>query len=241
MPLRIAFDLDGTIADMNTSLRREAAALFRPGGQSKPASAPANPTDAQADTSAGAGSVEATVDAEDLRLSARQQMQLWDHVKKIENFWTTLAEVEPGIVKRIATTATERRWEVIFFTTRPSTAGDITQVQSQRWLSKYGFRYPSVFVVQTNRGKIADSMQLDAVVDDRPENCLDIVLESKAKAILVWPRETTEVPAGVSRMGVRVVPSISDALNLLERYDDERKQPGVVRSIRKLLGRQTVG
>ena len=41
-------------------------------------------------------------------------------------------------------------------------------------------------------------------------------------------------------MGVRVVPSISEALDLLERYDDERKQPGVVRSIRKLLGRQTV-
>ena len=167
-------------------------------------------------------------------------MRLWDHVKKIENFWTTLAEVEPGIVKRLATTASARRWEVIFFTTRPSTAGEITQVQSQRWLAKYGFRHPSVFVVQTQRGKIADAMQLDAVVDDRPENCLDIVLESKAKAILVWPRDPSDVPAGVVRMGVRVVPSISEALDLLERYDDERKQPGVVRSIRKLLGRQTV-
>jgi hypothetical protein len=69
---------------------------------------------------------------------------------------------------------------------------------------------------------------------------LDIVLESKAKAILVWPRDPSDVPAGVVRMGVRVVPSISEALDLLERYDDERKQPGVVRSIRKLLGRHTV-
>ena len=83
-------------------------------------------------------------------------------------------------------------------------------------------------------------MQLDAVVDDRQENCLDIVLESKAKAILVWPRDPSDVPAGAARMGVRVVASISDALALLERHDDERKQPGVVRSIRKLLGRQSV-
>jgi hypothetical protein len=238
MPLRIAFDLDGTIADMSASLRKEAGALFRAVAKvaTAPNESPAPPEGAEAD-----GAAERPPEADDLRLSARQQMQLWDHVKKIENFWTTLAEVEPGIVKRIATTAIERRWEVIFFTTRPSTAGDTTQLQSQRWLAKYGFRHPSVFVVQPSRGKIADAMQLDAVVDDRPENCLDIVLESKAKSLLVWPRDPADVPAGVTRMGVRVVGSISDAIDLLQRYDDERKQPGVVRSLRKLLGRQTVG
>jgi hypothetical protein len=237
MPLRVAFDLDGTIADMNASLQQEATAIFRPESGSTPSEKAAS---SDPDAAASEGEEERKPEADDLRLSARQQMQLWDHVKKIENFWTRLAEVEPGIVKRLATTATARRWEVIFFTTRPSTAGEITQVQSQRWLAKYGFRHPSVFVVQTQRGKIADAMQLDAVVDDRPENCLDIVLESKAKAILVWPRDPSDVPAGVVRMGVRVVPSISEALDMLERYDDERKQPGVVRSIRKLLGRQTV-
>jgi hypothetical protein len=237
MPLRIAFDLDGTIAEMNASLRKEAAAIFRPEPRSSAPETAANSVQNAAGTE---GAADTPPDADDLRLSARQQMQLWDHVKKIENFWTTLAEVERGIVKRLAATAAERRWEVIFFTTRPSTAGDTTQVQSQRWLAKYGFRFPSVFVVQPSRGKIADAMQLDAVVDDRPENCLDIVLESKAKSILVWPRDPSDVPAGVVRMGVRVVASISEALDLLERYDDERKQPGVVRSIRKLLGRQTV-
>jgi hypothetical protein len=235
MPLRIAFDLDGTIADMNAALKKEAAALFRPDA----ATGQTQPQSGNSDGAAQSGG-DSSADSDDLRLSARQQMQLWDHVKKIENFWMTLDEVEPGIVKRIATTAAERRWEVIYLTTRPSTAGELTQVQSQRWLAKYGFRFPSVFVVQPNRGKIADAMQLDAVVDDRPENCLDIVLESKAKAILVWPRDPSDVPAGAARMGVRVVPSISEALNLLERYDDERKQPGVVRSIRKLLGRQSV-
>ena len=237
MPLRIAFDLDGTIADMNASLRKEAGAIFRPVAKSAP---PENDGATPQDGASGEGAEERPPEADDLRLSARQQMQLWDHVKKIENFWMTLAEVEAGIVKRLATTAMERRWEIIFLTTRPSTAGDTTQVQSQRWLAKYGFRHPSVFVVQPSRGKIADAMQLDAVVDDRPENCLDIVLESKAKSILVWPRDPADVPAGVARMGVRLVASISEALNLLERYDDERKQPGVVRSLRKLLGRQTV-
>src|SRR4030095_2908284 len=98
MPLRIAFDLDGTIADMNATLKKEAAALFRPEPVSKTLQTGAKPGQAAAarDTKG-----EPTREPDDLRLSARQQMQLWDHVKKIENFWMGLDEVEPGIVKRI--------------------------------------------------------------------------------------------------------------------------------------------
>ena len=76
---------------------------------------------------------------QELHLTARQQMQLWDHVKKIENFWMTLPELEPGIIARIAKSARERRWEVIFLTTRPSTAGDLVQLQSQRGSKRTAF------------------------------------------------------------------------------------------------------
>ena len=168
MPLRVGFDLDGTVADMYSALHREALALFgeevaaqgrRPDYQQpqevrrraerrasrkttpKPEDEPRRPPAMQ-----------------ELHLTARQQMQLWDHVKKIDNFWTTLPELEPGIIARIAKTARDRRWEVIFLTTRPSTAGELVQLQSQRWLEAHGFQYPSVFVVQRSRGKIADAL-----------------------------------------------------------------------------------
>jgi len=59
--------------------------------------------------------------------------------------------------------------------------------------------------VQRSRGKIADALQLDAFVDDRPENCLDIAVESKAKVILVWHGHLKDVPAGAKRLGVRPV------------------------------------
>ena len=36
------------------------------------------------------------------------------------------------------------------------------------WLRKHGFEYPALFVVSTSRGKIASSLELDVVVDDRP-------------------------------------------------------------------------
>ena len=239
MPLRVGFDLDGTVADMYTALHEEAVKLF--GEESLARGAVKTPPAEGGDVDGDEPESPAKAAMEELHLTSRQQSQLWDHVRKIEDFWTTLPELEPGIIARIARTASERRWEVIFFTTRPSTSGDITQVQSQRWLDAHGFRYPSVFVVQRSRGKIADALHLDAFVDDRPENCLDIAVESKAKVILVWHGHLKDVPAGARRLGVRPVGSITEALAVLEQLDDARQQPGIFRAIKKALGKDVAG
>jgi hypothetical protein len=96
-----------------------------------------------------------------------------------------------------------------------------------------------VFVVQRSRGKIAEALELDAVIDDRAENCLDVALDSKAQAILVWPGDPQKVPLGVDRLSVQVVGSIGDALDLLIKVDEERGQPSLARRLRKLFGRET--
>jgi len=257
MPLRVGFDLDGTVADMYDALHREAIELFgedvvrkaahqtskRPAlaeatGAAQ-ASAPATTLADQPQQESAKPDDDATtnIPIRELHLTARQQTQLWDHVKKIDNFWLTLPELEPGIIARIATSASERRWEVIFLTTRPPSAGDLVQVQSQQWLATHGFQHPSVFVVQRSRGKIADALQLDAFVDDRPENCVDIAVESKAKVILVWHGLLKDVPAGAKRLGVRPVSTISEAMGLLEQLDDMRTNPSLMRSLKRAFGR----
>jgi hypothetical protein len=232
MGLRIAFDLDGTIADMYVVLYKEAEGLFGPDVFAKAIDEHPKTETAASDESDSRKVIE------QLHLTGRQQMQLWDHVKTIENFWNTLPEIEPGIVARISDMALKRRWEVIFLTTRPVVAGDTVQVQSQRWLKAKGFPLPSVFVVQRSRGRIADALQLDAVVDDRPENCLDVAVESKAKPILIWSSDPKLLPAGSKRLGVRMASTISEALEILETLDDMKRQSSVVRSIKKLLGRE---
>lgn len=240
MPLRIGFDLDGTVADMYSALHQEALKLFGEEALAQSAYKKAPPSPDGAEEAPKEPEDETSAAAMDeLHLTARQQMQLWDHVRKIENFWTTLPELEPGLIARIAKTATDRQWEIIFLTTRPSTAGEMTQLQSQRWLDAHGFRYPSVMVVHRSRGKIADALHLDAFVDDRPENCLDIAVESKAKVILLWHGHLKDVPAGAKRLGVRPVSTISEALALLEQLDDIRKQPGIVRTIKRAFGRDS--
>lgn len=261
MPLRVGFDLDGTVADMYAALLREAVKLFGEEVLRKAAPKSSEPQEVGAEQAPGATPADGKPDdstalkakrsrpaaqedddtttnlaMQELDLTARQQMQLWDHVKGQENFWQSLPELEPGIISRIANTARQRRWEVIFLTTRPPTAGDLVQYQSQVWLEQHGFQYPSVFVVQRSRGKIADALDLDAFVDDRPENCLDIAVESRAKVILVWHGNPKDVPPGAKRLGVQPVQSISEAMGLLERLDDIRSRPSFMRSIKRVFG-----
>ena len=178
MALRIGCDLDGTIADMSAALQREAAALFGPEvdlrtGIGVPAEPPAE-AEANEFTDPPDGTAAAQPVSARRGLTTREYRQLWTRALRIENFWETLEEVEPGSVRRLFDAAARHGWEIIFLTRRPASAGETAQRQTQRWLAAHGFEFPSVFVVERSRGLIAASLDLDAIVDDRPENCLDV-------------------------------------------------------------------
>ena len=150
-------------------------------------------------------------------LTTREQSRLWRHVGTLDNFWQSLREIEPGAVKRLAAVAAAHRWEVIFLTKRPASACATAQVQSQRWLVSKGFERPSVYVVQGSRGLIAAALELDVVVDDRHENCYDVVVDSGARAILVWRGQGEQFSAAAERLGVEVVRTVGECLDVLSR------------------------
>jgi hypothetical protein len=228
--MRLGFDLDGTVADLQRALAREAGRLFPgvdPGTLPKsiaPQSATAPPA---AETGAPGFSMSS--------LSSRQQRELWEAACARENFWETLDEIEPGSLARLYRLARARRWEVIFLTSRPETKGETAQVQSHRWLAARGFELPSVYVVHGSRGKIAASLNLDVLVDDRPENCLDIAIDSSARAILVWRSKEDAVPASARQLGIGSVTSIAECLDILESLDGD-SGAGIVDRFKQLLG-----
>ena len=198
MALRISFDMDGVLADMEAALVDHAEGL--------------------------SGADDAT------------SRRLWQRVAAIENFWESLNELEPGTVARLHALTIERRWEVIFLTRRPSTAGATAQIQTQRWLETRGFALPSVYVVQRSRGQIAAALGLDFVIDDRPENCLDVAVDSKARPILVLRDNGTQLPAAIRRLGIGVVGSVSQCLDILAEIDVSEESPGMVARVLRLLG-----
>jgi hypothetical protein len=249
VPLRIGFDLDGVLADMDGELMRHAEAIFGEASVRRLAIKASNDNGPRADASPEVPGAAAAEDAPDgsaakgsdhdvssLQLTARQERRLWRRVGSIENFWETLQEVEPGITAQLARLAAERRWEIIFLTKRPSSAGATAQTQSQRWLSEKGFNLPSVFVVQGSRGRIAAALGLDFVVDDRPENCLDVVVDSRARAILVWRVDQGPPPPAAKRLGIGIVTSVEECLSILAQLDARPEEPKVIDRVMRLLG-----
>ena len=250
MPLRIGFDLDGVLADMDSELVRQSETLFGKPMTRRLQERAAEADDASAGDATVADEAKAAADGTpdaapdfapasvaQLNMTSRQQRRLWHHVESIENFWERLDELEPGVIQQLASLAINRRWEIIFLTKRPQTAGATAQVQSQRWLESKGFTLPSVFVVQGSRGRIAASLGLDIVVDDRPENCLDVVVDSKARAILVWRADENQLPSAAQRLGIGVVKTVADCLEILTQVDAAtREEPGVMTRVMRLLG-----
>jgi hypothetical protein len=208
--LRIAFDLDGVLADMAGALDREAVAEFGSvGEESESAASTHGKSDARNVSKAP------VLRRLHTQLTADQQRRLWERVTRSDNFWESLDETESGAVARLWTTGQVHRWEIIFLTTRPETAGRSAQLQSQYWLRGKGFLLPSVFVVRGSRGKIAAALELDIVVDDRPENCVDVIADSKAQAILIAFEPAMQITQNARRLGITVAHSVTQCLDLI--------------------------
>jgi hypothetical protein len=231
--MRIGFDLDGVLADLHTPFVQMAVRLF--------------PTlDARVVSTADIGAsppdetheppTESPGPPPDVAVNREQMDAVWRALTATTDFWEGLKEIEAGAITRLAKLADARGWEVIFLTSRPTSAGRTVQRQSQRWLERQGFPLPSVYVVHSSRGRIAEALELDVVVDDRPENCLDIVLESKAGAVLVWRGPQANVPASAKRLGIAVVGTVDACLDALVRAQESDSEGGLIDRLRRLFG-----
>ena len=245
MPLRVAFDLDGVLADFAGAWGRVAEDLFPgwgngvapgelPAGDGPPAPGGARTAAARADggdTGAGAG-------AGPPRLSRRRHDAVWKAIRSTPDFWLTLDETEPGVVACIDGRAAAGRWEVFFVTQRPATAGDTVQRQTQRWLVAQGFRLPSVIVEpgpNGSRGRLAAALALDFLIDDTVEHCVDVVSESSATPLLVDPDPDPTTRANAGRLGIDVCRGPGDSLDSLDRAA-ARRRSSPLRRVRRSLG-----
>jgi hypothetical protein len=237
-PLRIACDLDGTLADMESVLQREAEQLFGAGidvrASRKLVAVSPSPDVAPAAPGTENGADDAPIAKRPL--TRDEQRRLWMRVCAIDDFWTTLDEIEPGSVARFGALAKQHGWEVLFLTRRPATVGAPAQVQTQRWLHERGFEWPSVFVVKGSRGRVADALALHAVIDDLPENAMDVAMETKARAILVWREGFARLSPAAATMST-VVPSFGAALDLLEEMSAPvSRTQRLMRRVRAAMG-----
>jgi hypothetical protein len=239
--MRIGCDLDGVLADLNRAFTTVAVRRYP--------ELDVSAVTAAAVVAAAPGAIDATDQSEEalaetpptdggtFALTRRQMDETWKELCAVPDFWETLEEIEGGAVARLAALAEARQWEVVFLTSRPQSAGRLAQRQSQRWLDRKGFSFPSVYVVHKSRGRIAEALALDVVIDDRAENCLDVALESKARAILIWRGAASSVPTSAKRLGIGVVPTVAACLDLLVEADRSAETSvDFVQRLKRLLG-----
>jgi uncharacterized HAD superfamily protein len=191
--LRLGIDIDGVVADFQSAFRALAEREL-----GRPAEDP------------------------DADLSRQDVDRLWKVVADSPNWWLEIQPYEPDQIARLYALARRQRWEVFFMTSRPESAGDAVQLQTQVWLERLGFYLPTVLTMPNGaRGEIARSLRLDLAVDDRLVNCLEIVSASNAKALLL-AREADDgrVRDAAEARGIGVVTSLAQGLDAVERLEE---------------------
>ena len=137
---------------------------------------------------------------------------------------------------RLHEVAARHKWDVFFVTQRPVTAGETVQRQTQRWLVEQGFDLPTVLVLCGSRGQVANALHLDFLVDDRLQHCVDVASESSAQAILILRRDDPTATQNAKRLGIEVIPSVAEGLDLIEREQEARVKPTLLERIARKVG-----
>lgn len=189
--LRLGFDVDGVLADFRTAFHALAVSEL---GEKRPSDLEAN-------------------------LSKGDIERLWRAVARVPNWWVDLPAYEPDQIARLYALSRSWRWEVFFMTSRPPSAGDTVQLQTQAWLERHGFYMPAVLTAPAlARGEIGRALRLDLIVDDHLVNCMEIVGASNSK-VLHMSRQP--VPSGqrdqAESRGIGVVSTFAETLDAIER------------------------
>ena len=239
-PLRIAFDLDGTLADFSAAYAEVEERLFgdahaadeapapdeREVGQHQHASAGTTNPDAQPSLTRRSRS----------RRRSPHREQVWRAIEATPNFWLALKPTEHAVIERLYQLSCELNWEVFFITQRPATAGATVQWQTHKWLVEQGFLTPSVIPLSGGRGRVASALSLDYLVDDTPQNCVDVIADSSARVILLVEPEDQIAQTSARRLGIGTAHSVNEALDVLVQATDARTNPSLLERLRKLVG-----
>ena len=237
MPLRIGFDLDGTLADFAAAFHEIEVRLYGPSthlaaGQPEKEreEEPVSEEDARQSGDERRDSERRTHEGR------RRRDAIWKAIRSTPNFWAQLSPLDADAVRRIHEMTLRHKWEVFFITQRPYTDGDTVQRQSQRWLVTQGFDMPSVLVIGGSRGAAAAALRLDYHVDDSPQNCLDVLAESGAKPILIVESDDEATVQPARKLKIGTARTIGAALDILEHATLARTNPSLLDKLATLVG-----
>ena len=226
MSLRIAFDMDGVLADFNAAYREVEVRLF--GAETREAT---HRRDERKPLAMSDSAVR-----KQIKRQYRKRTAVWEVIRTTPDFWVGLTPIASTAVRKLYALTIEHRWEVFFITQRPATLGDTVQRQTQRWLHEQGFDMPSVLAISGSRSAAAGPLSLDYYVDDNAANCVDLTSDSAARSILIVDDDDETTLASARRLGIATARNIEAALDILDSASAARSQWRALRELARLVG-----
>lgn len=153
--MRIGVDLDGVIADFNSSYIQKIIELT---GEDK---FPPRPFD-----------IPVWNYPEYYNYSDEQVAEVWEVIKRSESFWQLLLPYNwtAKVLQRLHR-ARVTGHDIYFITSRP---GVRAKQQTELWLQRLGYVDATV-LISDKKGYAAIALDLETYIDDKPSNVLDVV------------------------------------------------------------------
>ncbi len=240
-PLRIAFDMDGTLADLSSAYAAIEDQIFGAEKAEHERPAPeAREQEQHVEEGVASKEVSEAPRKSGRRSSSRsgqnRRDRVWRAIEATPDFWTLLKPIDADAIRRLNRLTHEHKWEVFFVTQRPATAGNTVQWQTYKWLVQHGIEMPSVIPLSGGRGRAASALQLDYLVDDTPQNCVDVLSDSSARAILLVDADDSIAASSARRLRIGTASTINEVLDLLVQATEARANPSLFEKLRKLVG-----
>lgn len=131
-----------------------------------------------------------------LGLTREQEQAVWKLVEEKNDFWLTLPVLNyfPQDMLKVDDV-------VYFITKRKPTPGRSTSNDTANWI---GFTldwndFPTVLAIP-NKGEVCRALKVDAFIDDKPENCWDVMDKSPATKVFLMDQPWNQWDTRVSRV-----------------------------------------
>lgn len=113
-----------------------------------------------------------------------EQKEAWVKAAQTKNLWAELEALPSFDVETVRLLhAVNILHDVFFVTNRFETPGPSPMKQTKYWFYNHANIIAPNVLIAKDKGPMASVLQLDAFIDDKPQNCID-VLEARSKAMV---------------------------------------------------------
>lgn len=141
----------------------------------------------------------------ELGFSKKEVDNAWRWVDDNPWFWAQLHAYETAGHDLSRLEQLSAQGHLVYFITQRSPDG--AKVWTEHWLRTHGISHPTV-LISGIKGPVAEGLELDVMVDDRPENLADIIAASPKTRVYLVRRPWNE-----KYVFPNVVTSVSEALD----------------------------